>query len=383
MATNHSTEKMTTNELKAWPSLGSLPTMAAEEELVDRSLTSDSLPSCMSRSDKDSDDEMTKVNSMHKELSMARSGGGGPPSPAWRRARVTPACTLSRASTAACPSSPSAPAIRAAPGLEDVVPQYDRCLLLQVRLQLLSLQEVGKGPLSISTQGREQLRNREPVARAETEAEAQPAAAPAEEVNENAEKTTVMLRNLPNQCTRASLAKFLATTDFASQFDLVYVPMDRTSGNNLGYSFINFMEATSCQHFIKAMNGAKATKCFPGSRSGKVLQCSYAKVQGAEPYCLGLANAASKLCAMGDELGALETLTPVPITQEPSAEQPAPAQFQGFRGDAPEFVPFSACAQASVHEEAIARARAFSSKLFVPGQCADKDGKENFPAETN
>ena len=248
---------------------------------MDGSLTSDSLPSCMSHSDKDSDDEMKKVNSMHKDLSMARSGGGGPPSPAWRRARVTPACPLSRASATAepCPSSPSAPAIRAAPGLEDVVPQYDRCLLLQVRLQLLSLQEGGKGPLSISTQGREQLRNREPVAKAETEAEAQPAAAPAEEVNENAEKTTVMLRNLPNQCTRASLAKFLATTDFAGQFDLVYVPMDRTSGNNLGYSFINFMAATSCQHFIKAMNGAKATKCFPGSRSGKVLQCSYAKVR--------------------------------------------------------------------------------------------------------
>ena len=246
-----------------------------------RSLTSDSLPSCMSHSDKHSDDEMTKVNSMHKDLSVAHSGGGGPPSPAWRRARVKPACPLSRASATVepCPSSPSAPAIQAPPGLEDVVPLYDRCLLLQVRLQLLSLQEGGKGPLSISTQGREQLREqlRNRVAEAETEAEAQPAAAPAEEVNENAEKTTVMLRNLPNQCTRASLAKFLATTDFAGQFDLVYVPMGRTS--NLGYSFINFMEATSCQHFIKAMNGAKATKCFPRSRSGKLLQCSYAKVR--------------------------------------------------------------------------------------------------------
>jgi RNA recognition motif-containing protein len=192
------------------------------------------------------------------------------------------------------------------------------------------------------------------------------------------------------------LAKFLSTTDFAGQFDLVYVPMDKTSGNNLGYSFINFVEASSCERFLKAMNGTKASKCFPGSRSGKVMQCSYAKVQGAEPYCTGLANAASKLCAMGDELGALETLTPVPITKEPSAKQPA--QFQGLRSEAPEFVPgkinadalmetFSAYVQAkSHHQEAFARARAYSSKLFVPGQSAiyvaPKADKENVPAET-
>jgi hypothetical protein len=125
------------------------------------------------------------------------------------------------------------------------------------------------------------------------------------------------------------------------------------------------------------------------------MQCNYAKVQGAEFYCTGLANAASKLCAMGDELGALETLTPVPITEEPSAKQPA--QFQGLRSEAPEFVPgkisadalmetFNTYAQAHHHEEAFARARAFSSKLFVPGQSAiyvpQKADKENVPAET-
>lgn len=110
MATIRSTVQMTEGELKAWPTLGSLPTMA--DEHMDRSLTIESLPSISSS---ESDEEtMTKVNT-------GRSTS----------------------------SSPSAPAIRAAPGLEDLVTpeaadsatRYDRCLLLQVRLQLSSLEQ--------------------------------------------------------------------------------------------------------------------------------------------------------------------------------------------------------------------------------------------------
>ena len=364
MATIRSTVQMTEGELKAWPTLGSLPTMA--DEHMDRSLTIESLPSISSS---ESDEEtMTKVNT-------GRSTS----------------------------SSPSAPAIRAAPGLEDLVTpeaadsatRYDRCLLLQVRLQLSSLEQDKEQPLSISCQGRQQLR-RSPApemkakveAKVEAEVEAKvEAKVEAEEVSENAGKTTVMLRNLPNQCTRAMLAKFLSTTEFAGHLDLVYVPMDKTSGNNLGYSFINFIEATSCERFIKAMNGTKAAKCFPGSRSGKVMQCNYAKVQGALAYCMGLANAASKLCAMGDEMAAWETMAPVPLIAAEGAKEQideCSMEFQGLRKDAPEFVPGQldaeavletlgqplpeVRAQACFHEAAAARARQYSSNLFVPGQ---------------
>jgi len=225
-------------------------------------------------------------------------------------------------------------------------------------------------------------------AKVEAEVEAKvEAKVEAEEVSENAGKTTVMLRNLPNQCTRAMLAKFLSTTEFAGHLDLVYVPMDKTSGNNLGYSFINFIEATSCERFIKAMNGTKAAKCFPGSRSGKVMQCNYAKVQGALAYCMGLANAASKLCAMGDEMAAWETMAPVPLIAAEGAKEQideCSMEFQGLRKDAPEFVPGQldseavletlgqplpeVRAQACFHEAAAARARQYSSNLFVPGQ---------------
>lgn len=374
MAAIRSTMEMTEGELKAWPTLGSLPTMVDE-----RSLTIDSLPSFISSDSEEETATKTKADT-----------------PEWRR-RATP--HPSRSTGRSTSSSPSAPAIRAAPGLEDLVApaaadsatRYDRCLLLQVRLQLSSLKQDKEEPLSISCQGRQQLRRSaapEVKATAEAKAEAKvETKVEAESVKENAGKTTVMLRNLPNQCSRAMLAKFLSTTEFAGDFDLVYVPMDKTSGNNLGYSFINFIEATSCERFIKAMNGTKASKCFPGSRSGKVMQCNYAKVQGKEPYCMGLVNAASKLCAMGDEMAAWETMAPVPLIAAEGAKEQineCTMEFQGLRRDAPEFVPGQLdaevvlealsqplpklSAKACFHEEAAARARRYSSQLFVPGQ---------------
>merc|ERR1719198_35906 len=163
------------------------------------------------------------------------------------------------------------------------------------------------------------------------------------------------------------------------------------------------------------MHGMKAAKCFLGSRSGKVLQC-YAKVQGKEPYCQGLANAANKLSAMGCGWAAAETLDPVPkeggsglpmapfapvmpmgIWHTPAEQRvgdasskPSSAKFEGMRREAPEFVPgqlaktvdnllealtgMSMTEFQNTHTQAAARAKEFSAKLYVPGELGGECG---------
>jgi hypothetical protein len=52
-------------------------------------------------------------------------------------------------------------------------------------------------------------------------------------------RTTVMLRNLPNNYTRAMLLKAIDDEGFASQYDFVYLPIDFHTCCALGYAFVN------------------------------------------------------------------------------------------------------------------------------------------------
>lgn len=55
------------------------------------------------------------------------------------------------------------------------------------------------------------------------------------------ERTTVMLRNLPNNYTRAMLLTLVEAEGFAGKYDFVYLPIDFGSQAGLGYTFINFV----------------------------------------------------------------------------------------------------------------------------------------------
>jgi hypothetical protein len=57
-------------------------------------------------------------------------------------------------------------------------------------------------------------------------------------------RTTVMLRNLPNTLTRERLLRVLEAMGFAGQYDLVYIPVDFSTGAGLGYAFINMISST-------------------------------------------------------------------------------------------------------------------------------------------
>merc|ERR1719464_344706 len=53
------------------------------------------------------------------------------------------------------------------------------------------------------------------------------------------EKTTVMLRNLPNDYSRDDLLDLLNEQGFKGKYDFVYLPVDFKKNAGLGYAFVN------------------------------------------------------------------------------------------------------------------------------------------------
>jgi len=70
-------------------------------------------------------------------------------------------------------------------------------------------------------------------------------------------KTTLMLRNVPNNYTRDMLLELLDGEGFKGEYDFVYLPMDFKSSANLGYAFVNVASPSKVHHFWAALDGYK------------------------------------------------------------------------------------------------------------------------------
>eukprot|EP00913_Durusdinium_trenchii_P024059 g22595.t1 len=74
-------------------------------------------------------------------------------------------------------------------------------------------------------------------------------------------QTTVMLRNLPNNYTRAMVCTMMDKESFKGHYDFLYLPIDaRLSGDealsaNLGYAFVNLVSEAEVQSFWKVFDG--------------------------------------------------------------------------------------------------------------------------------
>mmetsp|Transcript_26379 Transcript_26379/g.47863 ORF Transcript_26379/g.47863 Transcript_26379/m.47863 type:complete len:353 (+) Transcript_26379:82-1140(+) len=68
-------------------------------------------------------------------------------------------------------------------------------------------------------------------------------------------RTTVMMRNLPADFTRASLLELLGAEGFFGRFDFIYIPFDFKRQLNLGYALINLVSSSEAQRFTKHFNG--------------------------------------------------------------------------------------------------------------------------------
>jgi hypothetical protein len=79
--------------------------------------------------------------------------------------------------------------------------------------------------------------------------------APMPELADGRKRTTVMLRNMPNNYSRTMLLELLDTEGFAGQYDFLYLPMDFQSRASLGYAFINFTSSDAAESFWRVFDG--------------------------------------------------------------------------------------------------------------------------------
>jgi len=69
------------------------------------------------------------------------------------------------------------------------------------------------------------------------------------------ERTTVMLRNMPNNYNRKMLLQMMDGEGFAGQYNFVYMPIDFKSRASLGYAFINMVSPEAAQKFWGVFDG--------------------------------------------------------------------------------------------------------------------------------
>eukprot|EP00421_Protoceratium_reticulatum_P005253 CAMPEP_0168374106 /NCGR_PEP_ID=MMETSP0228-20121227/9132_1 /TAXON_ID=133427 /ORGANISM="Protoceratium reticulatum, Strain CCCM 535 (=CCMP 1889)" /LENGTH=264 /DNA_ID=CAMNT_0008387047 /DNA_START=59 /DNA_END=853 /DNA_ORIENTATION=+ len=68
-------------------------------------------------------------------------------------------------------------------------------------------------------------------------------------------RTTVMLRGLPQSCSRELLLELLNSRGFCCQYDFVYVPVNFGSGSSLGYAFVNLVTPAAALRMWACFDG--------------------------------------------------------------------------------------------------------------------------------
>jgi hypothetical protein len=88
-------------------------------------------------------------------------------------------------------------------------------------------------------------------------------------------RTTVMLRNMPNNYTRDMLLELVNSMGFECCYDFAYLPVDFKSQAGLGYAFINFVSTAEAQ---------RCFECFEGFSEWKVPSEKVCTVTWGSPY---------------------------------------------------------------------------------------------------
>merc|ERR1719424_199638 len=96
---------------------------------------------------------------------------------------------------------------------------------------------------------------------------------------DESERTSVMLRNIPNKYTQRMLLSVVHDIGFTQEsFDFFYLPIDFRNKCNVGYAFINFLQPDLARRFFKALDGYQL-RAF---NSDKVCAVAWARVQGLQ-----------------------------------------------------------------------------------------------------
>lgn len=103
---------------------------------------------------------------------------------------------------------------------------------------------------------------------------------------------SVILRNLPNNCTRGKLLDQVSEAGFAGLFDNFHMPLDQDTGANKGYAFFNFKDSSSAEIFRSVFHG----KRLSGFKSRKVLALELSRVQfSAQEQCTSVIKDQQKI----------------------------------------------------------------------------------------
>jgi len=94
--------------------------------------------------------------------------------------------------------------------------------------------------------------------------------------------STVMLRNIPNNITRAGLLEILKRNGFPTIcMDFLYLPMDFKRDANLGYAFLNLISEQEADRFFRVFQGFEGW----GLASGKVGEVCWGQpLQGLDAH---------------------------------------------------------------------------------------------------
>lgn len=90
-------------------------------------------------------------------------------------------------------------------------------------------------------------------------------------------RTTVMIRNIPCRWTADDLLSVLSHV-IDGTWDLLYMPCKNTAVANAGYAFMNFCSSQDTLRLYSAMHGHQ----WPHTRSGKICEIRYARIQGRQ-----------------------------------------------------------------------------------------------------
>lgn len=85
----------------------------------------------------------------------------------------------------------------------------------------------------------------------------------------------LMIRGLPCSLTQQEVINILDNTGLQGKYNFFYLPKAGNSVSNLGYAFVNFVDADSANICISALQGKMLSE-----RSGKVCKITSANIQG-------------------------------------------------------------------------------------------------------
>lgn len=195
---------------------------------------------------------LAKENTKMKEANLATSSSTRQP-----EAASDPASSASHAGYPAAVPPGARPGTAAAPQMMMQKPAPTR---QKIRNEKVQAPQMAESWAAVTEASEEAAASRAQPAREPEPARRERLAPPPDRSSQlepafDGKKTTVMLRNLPNNYSRAMVIEMLDQEGFKRGYDFLYLPMDFKTRACLGYAFVNLVSAIDVPRFWANFNG--------------------------------------------------------------------------------------------------------------------------------